>query len=76
MTIAPFPHQSSESEYYTIEELAQLLGKHRGTLARYRVDGGGPAYIKVGRTVLYERSSVKEWLKSHSFTCTAQYTSR
>ena len=34
------------------------------TLERYRVVGGGPRYVKVGRLVRYLPSDLEHWLKS------------
>ena len=33
--------------------------------ARYRGDGSGPAYIKVGRAVRYRRSVLDLWMDAH-----------
>ena len=33
------------------------------TLERYRVTGEGPEFLKIGRLVFYEQSSLDEWLK-------------
>jgi predicted DNA-binding transcriptional regulator AlpA len=50
----------------SVEELLELLpGIRRGTLAQWRYEGKGPAYVKVGRRSFYLRSSVDEWLTAH-----------
>ncbi|MBB6305996.1 helix-turn-helix domain-containing protein [Xanthobacter tagetidis] len=33
-------------------------------LAKLRVSGGGPEYIKLGRKVIYERDTLDAWLAS------------
>lgn len=34
------------------------------TLARYRADGTGPKFIRIGRSVRYRREDVLAWLDS------------
>jgi predicted DNA-binding transcriptional regulator AlpA len=50
------------SEFMTIEELAAELGRNKRTLDRWDALGIGPPRTRVGRTVLYRRSSVQKWL--------------
>jgi hypothetical protein len=50
--------------YMTIEELAAELDMAAMTLALWRMRQKGPAYIKVGRKILYSRTTVKEWIAS------------
>ena len=44
------------------EGLAELLDVPIATVRRWRYMGGGPAGIKVGRHVRYERREVERWL--------------
>jgi excisionase family DNA binding protein len=46
------------------KELAEYLGVAISTLRQYRLDGKGPAYIKIGHLVRYRKSDVEEWLIS------------
>jgi hypothetical protein len=50
------------SEYLTTQELATELGRNRRTLDRWEVLGIGPPRTRVGRKVLYRRTSVQRWL--------------
>jgi len=50
------------AEFMTIEELAAELGRNKRTLDRWDALGIGPPRTRVGRTVLYRRSSVQKWL--------------
>jgi hypothetical protein len=50
------------SEFVTREELADDLGKHPRTLDRWNALGIGPPRTKIGRNVLYRRSSIQKWL--------------
>ena len=41
------------------------------TLAKWRSEGTGPKYTKVGRHVRYDWADVREWLKGQRATATA-----
>ncbi len=45
--------------------VALALRRHQRTLKRMRDAGTGPAYILVGKRVLYRRSAVLDWLKGN-----------
>ena len=51
------------SEWITRAELARELNVTQDTLARWAAAGIGPPLVKVGRRVLYRRSTVREWLE-------------
>ena len=51
-------------EYLTKSELATILRKSTRTLDRCDLTGDGPPKVQIGRTVLYRRESVAEWLRS------------
>jgi len=47
---------------------------HR-TLERYRVTGGGPVYMKLGRRVVYDTADLDAWMaarRRHSTTVAVQ----
>src|ERR1700693_1230737 len=46
------------------EELAQNLGLSPATLADWRTQGKGPAYLKAGRRVWYPKDRVETWIKA------------
>ena len=47
----------------TTKEAAPHVRLSDRTLERYRVTGEGPEFLKIGRLVFYEQSSLDEWLK-------------
>ena len=47
------------------EEVAEMLGVPVGTLANWRYQGRGPAFVKVGRHVRYRRRDVVAWIGQH-----------
>jgi excisionase family DNA binding protein len=57
-----------EAEFMTDEQLAKLLRVDKRTTARWRVDHGGPPYLRVGpRHILYRRCDVEEWIRQRTF---------
>lgn len=50
--------------YLTTEEVAQLLRLARGTLAKHRVYGTGPAYRKIGGRVIYLAADLFAWAET------------
>ncbi len=44
------------------EQVAEVLGVPVGTLANWRYQGRGPAFVKVGRHVRYRRNDVARWI--------------
>ena len=53
-------------------EAAELLGMSPSWLAKARMTGTGPRYIKVGRSVRYARSAVREYLLSRQRNSTSE----
>ena len=47
---------------FRTQELAKLLKLSPRTLARWRAEGSGPPYCRLGRDAFYPESSVLEWL--------------
>lgn len=43
--------------------LANALEVSEGTLANWRAKKKGPAWVRVGRKVMYRQEAVREWLK-------------
>jgi hypothetical protein len=53
------------SDFLTEGQLGQLLSKNVRTLRRWNAARQGPPRIVVGRTILYRKSSIVDWLASH-----------
>lgn len=51
---------------------AEQLKLSPKTLAKWRVYGQGPAFYKVGRRVMYDRSEVQNWLEGQRRASTSQ----
>jgi predicted DNA-binding transcriptional regulator AlpA len=55
-------------EFLTDEQLAIMLSVTMRTTLRWRRDGGGPPYVRVGsRRVLYRRTDVLAWAVARTF---------
>ena len=57
-------------KWLTAEELAEMLDLHKVTLAAWRAEGKGPAFIKAGRRVRYRPSDIEEWVEANTRTST------
>ena len=51
-------------QYMNTKETATALGVSPRTLEKWRGNGTGPLFAKVGRRVLYDSADVYVWLKS------------
>lgn len=47
--------------YLTPEELGRMIGKSTKTLYRWRCEGNGPKFIKVGKGVRYPFKELDAW---------------
>jgi excisionase family DNA binding protein len=53
---------AAESPLLTPDEAAAYLLSKPRTLERWRGDGTGPAFIRLGRRVAYRREDLEAWL--------------
>jgi len=56
----------------TQSEAAEYLRISERTLERWRVAGSGPAFCKLGRRVLYQGSTLEEWIGSRVVHSTSE----
>lgn len=56
----------------TPREAARILNVSESWLAKARMRGDGPAYIKVGRAVRYTQAALLQWLKSRQHLSTSE----
>lgn len=54
-----------DREYLSAEEAAGFVGLSKQQLDIHRMNGGGPAFHKVGRRVLYSVHDLRAWMASH-----------
>jgi predicted DNA-binding transcriptional regulator AlpA len=65
-TLTPF------ERLLTANETATSLGVSLSWLAKARLRGDGPLYIKIGRSVRYRESGIKDFLKARTRTSTSE----
>jgi hypothetical protein len=52
--------------------LAEQLGITEGTLAKWRLYGTGPNFIRVGRRIAYDPADVTAWLDARRVNSTSE----
>lgn len=52
-------HERSHRRFLLEQELAERWSKSRRTLQRMRVDGSGPAYHRIGGSILYKIEDIE-----------------
>ena len=60
--------------YFTVDELAAQLGRSRRTLERWRAAKMGPPTTRIGKSVYYRISSVREWLSKQEGASSVERT--
>lgn len=53
-------------------DAAKVLGLSTYTLQKYRVTGGGPAFMKLGRAVRYDPRDLEEWKAARRVRSTSE----
>jgi hypothetical protein len=54
-----------------VAEAAAFLGVSKSWLDKHRVHGGGPAYLKIGRRVVYDLRDLEEFAAGRRFRNTS-----
>ncbi len=55
------------------EDAAIFLNLSASTLAKMRLSGKSPKYIKMGRRVAYRITDLEDWIEAQSFRSTSEY---
>jgi predicted DNA-binding transcriptional regulator AlpA len=66
------PSFNSFERLLTPLETATSLGLSLSWLAKARLRGDGPLYIKLGRAVRYRESAIRDYLKARTRTSTSE----
>lgn len=53
-------------------KLAETLGVKPNTLAKYRVRGFGPKFLKIGNRVAYDPADVEAWIECQKVNSTSE----
>ena len=57
---------------HTPDEAAHILKVSGSWLAKARMRGDGPAYIKMGRSIRYAEAALLQWMKSRQRLSTSE----
>ena len=60
-----------KEQFLEIDDVAGLLRVSRSVLAKWRMRGRGPRFIKAGRRILYRQSDIAHWLCDQTHDSTA-----
>ena len=66
-------HPDRTDHVVTTETAAHLLGMSAIALARWRVTGTGPKFLKLGRSVRYRVGDLKTWMAEQEYGSTSAY---
>ncbi len=53
---------------------ADYLSLGKSTLEKFRIFGGGPAFSKIGKKVLYDAADLDAWFAAHRRTSISEST--
>jgi predicted DNA-binding transcriptional regulator AlpA len=56
----------------TTPQAAAFVGLGVSSLEKLRVTGGGPAFLKIGRRVVYDAIDLEQWLAKHKRLSTSE----
>lgn len=54
-------------------DAATYVGSSPSTLEKYRLTGAGPAFIKLGRVVVYDTEDLDRWMADRRYRSTSDY---
>lgn len=57
----------------TDQQIEEMYGVNRKTLANWRVKGLGPSFVKIGAAVRYRPEDLKAWIDARVFSSTSSY---
>ena len=63
---------SEQLELLDVEHAASFLGLSPSTLAKWRVTGGGPRFVKLGRRVAYVLTDLITWVRDQGRASTSE----
>jgi excisionase family DNA binding protein len=56
-----------------VREAASRLGLSASTLNKWRTQGRGPKFVKLGRSVCYRATDLEAWLQEQTRSSTSEY---
>ena len=71
-TRKPARESKSADRLLTPKEIADILRVSLSWLAKARMRGDGPPYLKIGRAIRYPESALQQWMKSQMHLSTSE----
>jgi predicted DNA-binding transcriptional regulator AlpA len=66
------PSEHQQRKMLKAPAAAAYCGLSASTFAKLRLYGGGPAYVKLGRRVVYDPDDLDRWLAEHRRASTSE----
>ena len=67
---------ASDDYLLTDGDLGREIGRSKNWLAKLRMTGDGPRFLKIGGAIRYRRSAIDEWLRSYERASTGDRPGR
>ena len=64
---------NTKTSLFDAPKAAEWTGLSTSTLAKLRLSGKGPAYIKLGRRVAYKPEDLDAWIEDNRVRSTSEY---
>jgi excisionase family DNA binding protein len=61
------------TNHLTVQQAADYLGLSVSALNKWRVEGKGPAYRKLGKRVFYPADDLRTWAEAQTYRSTSEY---
>jgi predicted DNA-binding transcriptional regulator AlpA len=71
-TAIPVAAAASLKRILSVQDACVYIGLAKSTLDKMRVFGGGPAFLKLGRRVVYDVADIDRWLASRRRNSTSE----
>ena len=63
---------SADFDLIPDDDADPIFGNSKITRGRWRREGGGPPFIKIGRRIFYPRDKLTDWMRSREARSTAE----
>lgn len=73
---SPAPATSNEGarkQLLSVGEAAEYLNLSRATLDKWRIQGGGPEFARIGGRIFYRRSILEQFIAGNTYPHTSAY---
>lgn len=67
---------NTDNQLLNAATAAQWCALSVSTLAKMRLSGRGPAYVKLGRRVAYRPEDLSAWISEHRHRSTSEYDTK